>query len=168
MPLFSCKRSAAILYAATLLVGPMPAWSQQAAPHERKHREREQVAALEMVWRQAQLANDVTAMDKLLSDDYLGITANGEVVTKNQQLEHMRQRQLVINKLEMSDLKIKLIGQIAIVTSLARIVGSLDGDALNGNFRYTRVYQRLPSGVWKITNFEATRARGGNSGSQDP
>jgi hypothetical protein len=24
-------------------------------------------------------------------------------------------------------------------------------------YRYTRVYSRLPSGTWKITNFEATR-----------
>ena len=143
--------------------GPAPTSSahihsqQQRMPHEHKHLEREQIVALEDQWRQAQLANDVPAMDKLLSDDYLGINSNGDVVTKNQQLDHMRNRQLVIDKLDTSDLKIKLIGPIAIVTSLAQVEGRLDGSPLTGAFRYTRVYQRLPGGGWKITNFEITR-----------
>lgn len=155
------KRLAAILVPIlpVLLMAALvlPALSQPKVPHERKRLEREQIVALEKQWRQAQLANDVPAMDKLLSDDYLGINSNGEVVTKNQQLDHMRTRRLVIDKLDISDLKIKLIGPIAIVTSLAQLEGSLDGNSLNGSFRYTRVYQRLPSGVWKITNFEVTR-----------
>jgi ketosteroid isomerase-like protein len=152
------KRLAAILSAMMLAAVPLQIHAQPLkAPHEHKHLEREQVEALEMQWRHAQLAEDVSTMDKLLSDDYLGITASGEVVTKNQQLDHMRTRRLVIDKLDISDLKIKLIGPIAIVTSLAQIDGTSDGAPLTGSFRYTRVYQRLPSGVWKITNFEATR-----------
>jgi hypothetical protein len=56
-------------------------------------------------------------------------------------------------------MKIKLIGQrAAIVTSLARVEGTNDGRPLHGNFRYTRVYQRLPgTTTWRITSFEATR-----------
>jgi ketosteroid isomerase-like protein len=155
------KRLAAILV--VLLPVPMLAAPMQLAhsgqlrmPHEHKHLEREQIVALENQWRQAQLSNDVPAMDKLLSDDYLGINANGDVVTKNQQLDHMRNRQLVIEKLDISDLKIKLIGPIAIVTSLAEVEGTLDATPLSGSFRYTRVYQRLAGGGWKITNFEVT------------
>jgi ketosteroid isomerase-like protein len=65
---------------------------------------------------------------------------------------------LVINSLQTSDLKIKLIGQIAIVTCLAEINGINDGAPIHGNFRYTRIYQRLANGTWKITSFEATRS----------
>ena len=54
-------------------------------------------------------------------------------------------------------MKVKLLGQVAIVTSLAEVQGQNEGLPLNGRFRYTRVYQRLPSGAWKITNFELTR-----------
>jgi ketosteroid isomerase-like protein len=151
------RLAVAALFAASLAAAPLLASTQPPkAHHEHKHLAREQVEALEKEWRHAQLGNDVPVMDKLLSDDYLGIMANGEVVTKNQTLDHMRNRQLVIDKLDISDLKIKLIGPIAIVTSLAQIDGTVDGEPLNGSFRYTRVYQRLPGGVWKITNFEAT------------
>jgi ketosteroid isomerase-like protein len=122
--------------------------------HERKHLEREQIVELEKEWRQATLADDVPTMDKLLSEDYLGIT--GEVLTKAQQLDHMRTHELMITKLETSELKIKLVGNVAIVTSLAQVDGSSDGEPLRGAFRYTRVYQRLANGTWKVTNFEVT------------
>jgi hypothetical protein len=32
-----------------------------------------------------------------------------------------------------------------------------DSLPVHGKFRYTRVYQRLPDGSWKVTSFEATR-----------
>jgi ketosteroid isomerase-like protein len=151
------KRFAALLAAATLATVPLQLVAQHLrAPHERKHIEREQIDALEKEWRTAQLDDDVLSMDKLLSDDYLGINSAGQVVTKTQQLDHMRTRQLEIQKLDTSDLKIKLIGPIAIVTSLAQVEGVSDGNSLSGSFRYTRIYHRLSSGVWKITNFEAT------------
>ena len=129
---------------------------QKDKQHERKHLEREQITALEKVWQQAALADDVTTMDKLLSDDYLGITATGEVLTKAQQLDHMRDKKLVLAELRTSELKIKLIGHIAIVTSLAEVEGTSDGDTMHGAYRYTRVYQRMPNGSWKITSFEVT------------
>lgn len=116
-----------------------------------------EVELLEEQWRVAQLAEDVPAMDKLLSEDYVGISINGQVNTKTQQLDRIRNRTLVITKMTLSDVKVKLIGTIAIVTSLAEVEGTNEGASMTGTYRYTRVYQRMPGGVWKITNFEATR-----------
>lgn len=118
---------------------------------------RQTVEGLEEQWRHAQLNDDAAAMDGLLSDDFIGITASGRVNTKAQQLARIRDRAIVITQLDLSDIKVKLIGPIvAVVTSRAEIAGSSDGEPLRGTFRYTRVYQRLPNGVWKITSFEAT------------
>jgi len=100
---------------------------------------------------------DVDAMDKLLSDDYVGITMTGQVVTKPQQLDRMRRRTFVLTKMNFDEVKVKLIGSTAIVQALADVEGTTDGAPMHGKFRYTRVYSRLPNGVWKITNFEATR-----------
>ena len=127
-------------------------------PHPRRKEEyKHQVEKLEETWRTAQLNGDVATMDKLLSDDYVGITMAGQVVTKVQQLDRMRNRQLVVTKIVLDDVKVKLIGTTAIVTSLADVDGTNDGESMHGTYRYTRVYSRLPSGTWKITNFEATR-----------
>jgi ketosteroid isomerase-like protein len=128
-------------------------------PHPRRNDQfKHQVELLEEAWRKAQLNDDVDAMDKLLSDDYVGITMTGQVVTKMQQLDRMRNREMVLTKVVLDDVKVKVIGSTAaIVTSLADVDGTNDGEPMHGTYRYTRVYSRLPTGQWKITNFEATR-----------
>jgi ketosteroid isomerase-like protein len=142
-------------------------WNNQPL-HEKKHDAKRQVEALEEQWRQAQLAGDVATMDKLLSDDYIGISMTGQVNTKMQQLDRMRMHKVALTRLDLGDRQVKLIGSIAIVTSRAEVEGTNDGLPIKGTFRYTRVYQRLPSGVWKITSFEATRVPGQRNHDQIP
>ncbi len=138
----------------TCLLGSV---SLAAQHHERKRMERAEITQLEEKWRDAQLAEDIPAMDRLLADEFLGITANGQVVTKSQQLDRMRTRHLVLNRMDIAETKMKISGNLAVVTSLAHLDGSADGKPLRGDFRYTRVYHRIGRGDWKITNFEATR-----------
>jgi ketosteroid isomerase-like protein len=146
------------LLAGVLLAGSLSAAAFGTGPHPRRNDEyKHQVERLEEVWRTAQLNDDVAAMDKLLSDDYVGITMTGQVVTKMQQLDRMKNRTMVLSKIELDDVKVKVIGSTAIVNSRAQVDGTNDGAPIHGTYRYTRVYSRLPTGLWKITNFEATR-----------
>ncbi len=164
MRFLACRtRSSAFVTAVVLtavvagLCAP-PAEAGRSLPlHEKKHDAKRQVEALEEQWRVAQLAGDIPAMDKLLSDDYIGISMTGQVHTKAQQLERMRSRAFVLNKIDLGEIQVKLVGAIAIVTSRADVEGVSDGIPVKGTYRYTRVYQRLPSGDWRITSFEATR-----------
>jgi ketosteroid isomerase-like protein len=157
--LYACSHLLVSLAAGAALCVCVPAISQQ--PHhpkgDPKRVQHAHIEQLEQQWRDSELNADVAAMDQLLSDDFLGITANGEVNTKQQFLDRMRDRTLTLSTLDMSEQKIKLVGQVAIVTSLAQVNGTSDGQPLTGRFRYTRVYQRLPGDTWRVTNFEATR-----------
>lgn len=147
-----------VLVTGVVVVFTRPVFASLPMPlHEKKHDAKKQVEALEEQWRTAQLAGDVAAMDNLLSDDYIGISMTGQVHTKAQQLERARNHKFVLTKLDLGEIQIKLVGTIAIVTSRAEIEGTNDGLPVKGMYRYTRVYQRLPSGGWKITSFEATR-----------
>jgi ketosteroid isomerase-like protein len=142
-----------------LLAAGLPyASAQNHKGKEHKRVERAQIITLEHEWQRAVLADDIPAMDKLLSEDYLGINATGEVLTKTQQLDHMREGKLMLSKLDISETKIKLVGNIAIVTCLANVEGTSDDSPLQGAYRYTRIYQRLAGGVWRVTNFEVTPA----------
>jgi ketosteroid isomerase-like protein len=135
----------------------LPALAQGVHPR-RNDQFKHQVEQLEQMWRTAELNADVAAMDRLLSDDFVGITMNGQVVTKMQQLDRLRRRTTVLSRLDLRIEHVKLIGMsTAVVTSLAEVQGSSDGTPMHGTFRYTRVYSRQPSGMWQITNFEATR-----------
>ena len=158
----SCRRRPLLTAAVVaLLCGPGTLWAK---PHD-KQAARDQSVALENLWVKAQAQGDVAAMDKLLSPDFLGITMTGEVVTKTQQMDRMRTRTLVIRSMQISDLRVKLLGQdAASVTSLAQLDGTSEGTLLTGRFRYIHVYKRLANGIWSITNFEATRIPGGKMG----
>ncbi len=116
-----------------------------------------QIEDLEQQWRTAQLAGDAVAMDKLLADDYVGISITGQINTKEQQLDRIRNRALTVSNIELTDIKVKLVDSVAIVTGDANIDGMNEGVPLKGEYRYTRIYQRLTGGIWKITNFEVTR-----------
>ena len=143
-------------------------------PHDSKRSAKEQVAALEEQWRVAQLAGDTGTMSKMLSDDYVGISMTGEVDTKAQQLRRVIDRRMVLTKIKLSDMKVKLVGAVAIVTSQAEVEGTNDGISVRGTYRYTRIYRHLPTGQWRITSFEATRehhrhhAEGETAGAKDP
>ncbi|MEO6910471.1 MAG: nuclear transport factor 2 family protein [Edaphobacter sp.] len=156
-------RCCLITAVAALAVGSVglpacPAFAS-AAPHAKRPDAKQQVEALEEQWRKAQIAGDTATMDKMLSDDYVGISMTGEVDTKAQQLRRVIDRRLMLTKIELSDRKVKLVGAIAIVTSRAEVEGTNDGVSVKGMYRYTRIYRHLPSGQWKITSFEATRER---------
>lgn len=152
------RRITLALLVATLAM--LPAWRPALCAlgirHGQKDAKRE-IEDLEQQWRMAQLSGDTVTMDRLLSDDYVGIGMNGVVNTKSQQLDRIRRRALALTRIDLSEVKVKLVGSVAIVTSLAQIEGTNDGNSMSGVYRYTRVYQKLPSGAWKITNFEATR-----------
>ncbi len=159
----ACSRIRLLRAATTLLVCLLAAKEQPACaakPHPaRTHEYKHEIQLLEAEWRTAQLADDTAAMDRLLADDYVGISINGQVYTKAQQLERMRDRTLLLTKFVQGEIRIKLAGQLAIVTSSAEVEGSNDRTEFHGQYSYMRIWQRDPNGAWKITSFEATRKR---------
>ena len=142
---------------AVVLTLALPGHSCALGIHHPQKAAKQQVEELEQQWRAATLSGDVPAIDRMLSDDYVGISWNGQVSTKPMQLDRLRTRAFTVSRLELQDSKVKVVGNVAIVTSLALLEGTSDGAQMKGTFRYTRVYQKLASGTWKITNFEATR-----------
>jgi ketosteroid isomerase-like protein len=145
---------ACVLFAAALcLVLANPAW---AMPHRESHAIHKEIEALEYQWRDAELSNNVSQMDRLLADDYIGISANGTVETKPQELAQRKAGTVRIQSLDLSDLKVRVYGDTAVVTSLATLTGVNGQSDISGNYRYTRVYNRR-LGQWKIVSFEASR-----------
>jgi len=53
-------------------------------------RDSHEIDQLEETWREAILKSNTTAMNALLADDYLAITASGTLQTKEQALANLR------------------------------------------------------------------------------
>jgi ketosteroid isomerase-like protein len=137
---------------AVALLAPAPAAAF--ANHREVHKTIEQ---LESEWRKAQLSNDWATMDKLLDDEYTGISTTGQIQTKEQAIAARKAHTLVLTKLDFSDVKVHVQpgGNAAVVTSRADVVGTNGGENISGRYRYMRVYEKK-LGQWRIVNFIAT------------
>jgi ketosteroid isomerase-like protein len=128
-------------------------------PRTQKHEGHHLIDQLEESWRKAVLNGDAATMSGLLADDFIAITANGTLLTKEQTLAKLSSGHTHYTSLELSDIRVRFYGSTALVTSLARVTGANAERDITGNFRYTRVYVRNAQGAWKIVSFEASRIR---------
>jgi ketosteroid isomerase-like protein len=158
IPLSLRAGSVAALALVFLLAGSF-AQRSSGMPRARRHENRHEIDQLEQVWRDAIVQRDASALDGLLADDYIAITPNGTLQSKDQTLANLRSGTLQFKSIELSDRKVRFYGQTALVTSRAEVSGTNDDENLSGSYRYTRVYVRDEQGKWKIVSFEASRIR---------
>ncbi|MGA3371606.1 MAG: nuclear transport factor 2 family protein [Terracidiphilus sp.] len=128
-------------------------------PRGQRHESRHEIDQLEEVWRNAELKGDMAAMNSLLADDYMAITPNGTLQSKEQTLANLRSGTTHFTAIGISDRKVRFYGTTALVTSRADVSGASANGDFSGSYRYTRVYVRNPQGKWKIVSFEASRIR---------
>jgi ketosteroid isomerase-like protein len=148
----------AIVTALAILVGAAPLLAGGLSLAQ-KHESRHEVDQLEDEWRTAVLSGDVKAMDSLLADDYMAITAAGTLQSRDEALQNMRSGRVHFATLTITDRKVRFYGATAVVTSLATIEANTPEGQVTGDYRYTHVYVRNPQGVWKIVSFEASHVR---------
>ena len=135
-----------------------PAGSLRAQKHENRH----EIEQIEDAWRSAVLKANVPAMDSLLADDYMAITASGTLETKEKTLANLRAGLMRFNSIDFSERKLRFYGTTALVTSRAEVSGMTANRDITGSYRYTHVYARDAQGKWKIVSFEASRIRDPN------
>jgi ketosteroid isomerase-like protein len=125
-----------------------------------KHEDRHEIDQFEEDWRNAVLTSDTKAMDALLADDYIGISANGTIENKDQTLARLRAGGRRITSLTISERKVRFYEKTAVVTCLVDVTGTnVEGTVVSVSYRYTHVYIRDEQGKWKIVSFEASRIR---------
>jgi ketosteroid isomerase-like protein len=151
----NAARTIAIALALAALHFPVSAAMVMAQKHEIRH----EIDQLEDEWREAMLTSNIKAMDSLLADDYMAITASGTLQSREEALESLRSGRIHFTALNISDRKVRFYGSTAVVTSLANIQATTPDGHLSGNYRYTRVYVRNAQGAWKVVSFEASRVR---------
>ncbi len=145
--------------AAALALSLFAAPQQHGMPRAQKHESHHEIDQLENQWSQAALDANTAAMNSLLADDYLAITPNGTLLSKDQTLASLRSGATHLTALRISDRKVRLYGKTAVVTSKAEVSGTSAGTDITGNYRYTHVDVRDAQGEWKIVSFEASRIR---------
>lgn len=157
---FSCRINRALARCAALgILFVLLSSAAIAMPRAARHESRHEIEQLEERWCRAMVDADLNALGNLLADDYIGITANGTLQTRDELLDRLRSGSIHFKAIEVGDRKIRFYGPTALVTSRAEVSGSGASGDLSGSYRYTHVYARTPSGSWQIVSFEASRIR---------
>ena len=151
------KRSSAIVTVVILaLVVPASMLAQQ---NSKAEKEKEVRAVLDEV-QKAVLKGGVEAaafFDKYNADDFTLIGPNGAVQTKAANLEGFRSGKTGYQKMDFSDVKVRIYGNTAVVTGIVKFIGEQAGVKYTGDqYRFTRVFVRQ-GGIWKHVLLQNTR-----------
>jgi ketosteroid isomerase-like protein len=114
-----------------------------------------EIKSLEEARNQAVLNGDVAALDKMTSDDYTFITLKGELRTKSDILNGFASRSFHYESRQISDLKVRVYGDTAIVTGRSVQKGMENGKDYSGDYRFTRVYVKQ-KGRWLSVALQTT------------
>jgi ketosteroid isomerase-like protein len=108
-----------------------------------------QVAASENSLLEAMKTNNVERLDTLLHDDLLFNGPTGETATKAMDLKNYHSGNIHLHTVAASDQMVRLIGDTAVVAVTVELKGNYLGQALDGKFRYMRVW-KLAENTWKV------------------
>src|SRR3954469_7779468 len=109
-----------------------------------------EIVGAEAELRAAQLAADVAALDRLISDDLLFTGPDGQLGTKAQDLDAHKSGMVRFREHQPLELRVRRIGHdIALVALRARLSVEVAGTLMRGIYRYTRVWAR-EDGRWRV------------------
>ncbi|WPO79706.1 nuclear transport factor 2 family protein [Flavobacterium sp. KACC 22761] len=92
---------------------------------------------------------DVSTLEKILHDDLLFNLPDGNTITKEFDLDSYRSGKMKIDTLEALDQNINIIDNVAVVAVTVSLKGAFGDFAIDGAFRYIRVWKQF-DGILKV------------------
>ena len=113
------------------------------------------VAALDTAYQAAVKANDASAMDRILADDFVLVTGKGQAFSKSDLLEDARRRTVTYAHQEELEQKVRVWGDTAVVTALLWIEGTRENNSFERKLWFSDTYVRTASG-WRYVFGQAS------------
>jgi ketosteroid isomerase-like protein len=101
------------------------------------------------------LDQDRTAIDNLLSEDWAVIDPSGRLLSKAEVLEEMVSGARQIESGLIDQLRIRLFGDIAVITGRTSVTGTYQGSRSTVKLRFTDVCERRNT-AWQVVASQAT------------
>lgn len=101
--------------------------------------------------------NDIPAMEKIYSDNYMFVGPDGSVATRAQRLEAMKTGDTKYESINYDDISVRSNpeGTGAVVISRVNVKGKNMGRMVDGQFRVTHVWSKTKDG-WRMVNGQTT------------
>ena len=118
-----------------------------------------ELVRLEKVWNDAYINGNVEPLEKLLADDLVVTMTDMAVLNKTQSIALLRSGHFKFPRYETSDIRIRVYTDAAVVTGRLQRTRSINGNNIDDDWRFTKVYVRR-SGKWQVVAWHAsTNAR---------
>lgn len=109
-----------------------------------------EIAYAEDRLRRAMLTSDVAALDNLLAPELIFTNHLGQLTGKQEELAAYSSGTLKVDELRPSEQRIQFSGNVAVVSVRTQLAGTYNGDAANGDFRFTRVWALYADNMWRV------------------
>jgi ketosteroid isomerase-like protein len=117
----------------------------------------DQIKKLEMDRAAAVVKGDVAYVEKQTADDYMFINMFGQTTDKMQLIDSMKSGNLKLSADDISDVKVRVYGNTAVVTGKSDIKGMMGGKDASGQSLFTRVFVKK-GGHWQTVTLQQTKA----------
>jgi len=115
----------------------------------------EQLKKLETDRAAAAVKGVVATLEKQTADDYTFINLYGRMSDKSQMVNAFKTGQTKLTSNEVSDMKVRVYGNTAVITGKADVAGTMAGKDTKGQIMFTRVYVKK-GGSWQSVAFQQT------------
>jgi ketosteroid isomerase-like protein len=106
------------------------------------------VAALDTQYQEAVKKNDVATMDRILTDDFILVTASGKTYGKADLLREARGGSTIYEHQEDTERTVRVWGHTAVVTAKLWEKGTENGKSFDHTLWFSDTYVRTPTG-WR-------------------
>ncbi len=118
-----------------------------------EHAEQE-VLRLADAWATAELRGDTTFLERILTDDYIGIGPLGFMLTKQEWLVRHQAGELKYESFSLDEVKVRVYNNdAAILTGRQVQNGAYRGNSIQAQFRTTLVFVRQ-QGQWQLASLQ--------------
>ena len=101
------------------------------------------------------VGRDIAILDALVSSGYTHTNPLGEVFSKEQIAGAIQSGTLDVESYDTDDVTVRVFGDAAVVTGLARVKGRLREQDITGQYRYTRTYVKQDE-RWQVAATQLT------------
>jgi len=123
--------------------------SSEVANNEKVAKAEKELRQLERSLITAVQRKDTETLSRIWSDEYLGTAPDGRVVSKNDLLAAVKGGAIEIESMELDDLRLRLFGDVAVLTGRADVKAAVDKEDYSGSYRGTGIFIKR-AGHWEV------------------
>ena len=112
----------------------------------------QEVLRLADAWAAAELHGDVTFLESMLADDFVGIGPLGFMLTKQEWLARHQTGDLKYESFNLDEAKVRVYSDAAILTGRQVQQAAYRGNPMPGQFRITLVF--IQQGQWRLASLQ--------------